>query len=145
MPLRFELPAALKLVHEMVMPVRWGDMDAMGHVNNTLYFRYFEIIRLDWFGRIGAPANPAGEGPVIVNACCSFLKQVEFPADILLRHFVADVGRTSFDTYFTLERCDQPGVVFANGGAKVVWVDSRLHQAVPLPEWLRQHIEPTTA
>jgi acyl-CoA thioester hydrolase len=141
-PLRFELPANLKQVHEMVMPVRWGDMDAMGHVNNTVYFRYFEVIRLDWFGRIGAPANPSGEGPVIVNACCNFLKQVEFPGDIRLRHFVAELGRTSFDTYFTLERCDEPGTVYANGGAKVVWVDSRLHKAVPVPAWLRSLVEP---
>jgi acyl-CoA thioester hydrolase len=31
----------------MVIPIRWGDMDAMGHVNNTIYFRYFETIRID--------------------------------------------------------------------------------------------------
>ena len=37
------LPEGLKLVHEMRIPVRWGDLDAMGHVNNTVYFRYFEI------------------------------------------------------------------------------------------------------
>jgi len=41
--MRFELPEAKKLTLEMVIPIRWGDMDAMGHVNNTLYFRYLEI------------------------------------------------------------------------------------------------------
>ena len=41
--MRFELPEQKKLTHQMVMPIRWGDMDAMGHVNNTLYFRYMEI------------------------------------------------------------------------------------------------------
>jgi acyl-CoA thioester hydrolase len=34
--MRFTLPAEKKLVHEMVIPMRWGDMDAMGHVNNTI-------------------------------------------------------------------------------------------------------------
>ena len=38
--MRFDLPDDLKLVHEMRMPVRWGDLDAMGHVNNTIYFRF---------------------------------------------------------------------------------------------------------
>ncbi len=42
--MRFDLPDRKKLVHEMIIPIRWGDMDAMGHVNNTLYFRYIEIV-----------------------------------------------------------------------------------------------------
>ena len=49
--MRFDLPEGLKLVHEMRIPVRWGDLDAMGHVNNTIYFRYFEALRIDWLNR----------------------------------------------------------------------------------------------
>ena len=45
--LRFTLPEKKTLVHEMVMPIRWGDMDAMGHVNNTNYFRYMESVRIE--------------------------------------------------------------------------------------------------
>jgi acyl-CoA thioester hydrolase len=45
--MRFELPADKMLKHETAISVRWGDMDAMGHVNNTIYFRYFEIARLE--------------------------------------------------------------------------------------------------
>ena len=63
--MRFEVPAEKKLTNEMVIPVRWGDMDAMGHVNNTVYFRYFEVARLDWLFRVGAPPNPSGSGTVI--------------------------------------------------------------------------------
>ena len=40
--MKLELPAEKKLVHEMDIPIRWGDKDAMGQVNNTLYFRYME-------------------------------------------------------------------------------------------------------
>ena len=35
------------------MPIRWGDMDAFGHVNNTVYFRYMEQVRISWFEQIG--------------------------------------------------------------------------------------------
>jgi hypothetical protein len=79
--LRFELPPVetLRFTHEMTIPIRWGDLDAMGHVNNTLYFRYFEIVRLQWFYDVGGPPRPDGEGPVIVNAFCNFLQQVDFP------------------------------------------------------------------
>jgi len=102
--MRFDIPEKKKLTFEMVIPIRWGDMDAMGHVNNTIYFRYFETIRIAWFEHIGCGPNPGGEGIVIVNACCNFIKQLEFPGDVLARHFVGHAGRTSFNTYMTLER-----------------------------------------
>jgi len=41
-----------KLVHVESIPVRWGDMDAMGHVNNTVYFRFMEQTRISWFERL---------------------------------------------------------------------------------------------
>jgi acyl-CoA thioester hydrolase len=143
--MRFELPEKKKLTFEMTMPIRWGDMDAMGHVNNTLYFRYLEIVRIEWIHRVGGAVNPEGEGIVIVNAFCNFLKQLEYPGDILAKHYVANAGRTSFDTYITLERTDRPGVIYAEGGAKTVWVDFPKQKAVPLPAWLRKLIEDSRA
>jgi acyl-CoA thioester hydrolase len=138
--MRFELPAQKKLVHEMTMPMRWGDMDAMGHINNTLYFRYFEIIRLDWFFRAAAPHGItalSGEGVIIVNAFCNFIRQLEFPGEIHARMFTAEVGRSSFDTFVTLERTDQPGVIYAEGGATTVWSDYAARKSKPMPAWLR--------
>lgn len=135
--MRFLIPDDKKLTHEMTFPIRWGDMDAMGHVNNTLYFRYLEMVRLDWFESIGLPANPAGEGPVIVNAFCNFYQQLEYPAQVLAKHYVRNPGRTSFDTYVTLERVDRPGHIHAAGGAKIVWVDFPKQKSTPLPQALR--------
>jgi len=136
--MRFEVPAEKKLTNEMVIPVRWGDMDAMGHVNNTVYFRYFEVARLDWLFRVGAPPNPSGSGTVIVNAFFNFIRQVEFPCELRARHYVANPGRSSFDTYLTLERSDQPGVLFAEGGSTIVWTDAATKKSAPLPDWLRE-------
>lgn len=135
--MRFTVPADKKLTHEMVIPIRWGDMDAMGHVNNTVYFRYLEVARLDWLYRVGGPPDPTGSGPVIVNAFCNFIRQLEFPGDVLARHYVTNPGRSSFDTYITLERTDAPGVIYAEGGAKTVWTDFKAQKSVPLPDWVR--------
>jgi acyl-CoA thioester hydrolase len=139
--MRFDLPDKKKLTLEMVIPIRWGDMDAMGHVNNTLYFRYLEIIRIEWLHRVGGAPDPKGEGPVIVNTFCNFIKQFEYPGDILAKHYVADPGRTSFNTFITLERTDDPGVIYASGGAKTVWVNFPLQKSAPLPDWLRKLVE----
>jgi acyl-CoA thioester hydrolase len=136
--MRFELPAEKKWVHEVTLPLRWGDMDAMGHINNTLYFRYMEICRLDWLFQAGAGVDKADAGPVIVNAFANFLRQLEFPGDIRVTMFVANPGRSSFDTYHTIERVDQPGIVYAEGGARTVWTDYRARKSAPMPDAFRQ-------
>ena len=138
--MRFELPDQKKLVHEVIVPLRWGDMDAMGHINNTLYFRYMEIARLEWIFKVGASTDLAAEGPVIVNAFCNFLRQLEYPGDVRVTLFVAEPGRSSFETYQTIERIDAPGVIYAEGGARVVWTDYRVKKSVPMPDWFRAHL-----
>jgi acyl-CoA thioester hydrolase len=93
--MRFELPEAKKLTLEMVIPIRWGDMDAMGHVNNTIYFRYLEIVRIEWLHQVVGASDAEGEGPVIVNTFCNLLRQLKYPGDVLAKHYVSDAGRTS--------------------------------------------------
>lgn len=138
--MRIDLPEQKKLVHEMTIPMRWGDMDAMGHMNNTVYFRYMEIARLQWLMSIGHPPDPKGIGLVIANAFCNFIHQLEFPAEVRVRSYVSSPGRSSFDTWATMERVDRPGVICASGGATAVWVDFPAQKSVPLPERLRQLI-----
>ncbi len=139
--MRFHLPEKKKLVHETTMPLRWGDMDAMGHINNTLYFRYMEVARLEWIFKLGASTSLLGQGPVIVNAFCNFLRQLEFPGDIRVAMFVANPGRSSVETYHTVERTDEPGVVYAEGGARLVWADHAAKKSAAMPDWFRAHLE----
>lgn len=110
----------------------------MGHVNNTIYFRYMEIIRLEWLRETGVPANPAGLGPVIVNAFCNFQIELKYPGEVLARLYTTDVGRTSFDTYTLLSRTDDPDTIYASGGSRVVWVDFPRRKSAPLPDRLRE-------
>jgi acyl-CoA thioester hydrolase len=139
--MRIDIPEQKKLVHQMVIPVRWGDMDAMGHVNNTIYFRYLEIVRIEWLHGLGGAPDPNGHGPVIANTFCNFIRQLTFPGDVLAKHYVANPGRSSFDVFITLERTDEPGVLYATGGATTVWIDFPKGRPVELPAWLRALIE----
>ena len=136
--MKFEIPEAKKLVFEMCIPIRWGDMDAMNHLNNTVYFRYLETIRIEWMRSIGCQPDASGEGPVIVNAFCNFYKQLEYPGDVLIKMYVSDPGRTTFETWGTMERADKPGVICAAGGATTIWVDFPAQKAKTLPDRLRQ-------
>lgn len=129
-----------KLVHTMRMPIRWGDMDAMGHVNNTNYFRYIESARIAWLEQVGGLANPAGEGPVIVSASMNFIKQLTYPGEIEVRTFVSPPGRSSVEVSHDIRLVGadgQPGDVHAEGTAKVVWVDFKIGKSAPLPDSLR--------
>lgn len=135
--MRIALPEHKKRVYELTLPIRWGDQDPMGHVNNASYFRYMETIRIDWFRSIGCLSTPLGEGPVIVNAFCNFYRQFAYPGDILLKLYVSDPGRSSFETWITLARAEQPEQIDAEGGATTVWTDFPQQKSAPMPDWLR--------
>jgi acyl-CoA thioester hydrolase len=140
--MKIEIPDKKKLVHEMTIPIRWGDMDAMGHVNNTNYFRYLEILRLDWLRSLGMLLDSSvKEGLVVINAFCTFHKQFEYPGEILAKMYASDAGRSSFESWATLTRTDDRHTVYASGGATTVWIDYAKQKSVPLPDWVRKVIE----
>ncbi|MEZ5447927.1 MAG: acyl-CoA thioesterase [Thiolinea sp.] len=77
------------------IPVRWGDMDAYGHVNNTVYFRFFEeacvqLIEQLASGRIAG----SNHGPVIVTANCAFLRPVLYPDTVRIDCYLAEIRAT---------------------------------------------------
>ena len=135
--MKIDIPDQKKLVFETHIAVRWGDMDAMGHVNNATYFRYMETARIDWFRSIGCVPDAQGEGPVIVTAFCNFYRQFEYPDEVLLKMYVSDPGRTTFESWATMEKVAEPGVVCAAGGATTIWVNFPQQKAVGLPDWIR--------
>ncbi len=139
--MKIEIPEHKKLVHEMRFQVRWGDMDVMGHLNNAMYFRYLESARMEWFHSIGVAGDPSVPGPVLANAFCNFYKQLAFPDEVLLRLYVSNPGRSSFDTWGLMTRVAEPEVLCAAGGGTMVWADVQAGRSVPLPDWVRALIQ----
>ncbi|MCY7307882.1 MAG: acyl-CoA thioesterase [Rhodoferax sp.] len=135
--MKFEIPEQKKLVYQMVIPIRWGDMDAMGHLNNGSYFRYLETCRIDWMQSLGARPDQDTQGVVIVNAFCNFYRQIEYPGDVRVKMYASDPARATFETWATMERTDNPDVVYAAGGATTIWVDFKAQKSRDLPDWLR--------
>jgi acyl-CoA thioester hydrolase len=128
-----------KLVHTERIPVRWGDMDAMGHVNNTVYFRYMEQTRISWFEAL----LPRGEawgttGIVIVNASCNFRKPINYPATVAVKMYAGPLGGSSLPTFYEMLVDDQ---LYADGEAKVVFIDMQKQKAMRIPDAIRGLIE----
>ncbi|HEX6529069.1 MAG TPA: thioesterase family protein [Burkholderiales bacterium] len=127
-----------KLVHVENIAIRWGDMDAMGHVNNTVYFRYMEQARIAWFEALVPRADAWGEiGIVIVNASCNFKKPINYPGTVEVRVFAGAPGGSSVPTFYELNLNDE---TYADGAATVVFV-GRDQRPLRIPDRIRSLIQ----
>ncbi|HEX8739639.1 MAG TPA: thioesterase family protein [Casimicrobiaceae bacterium] len=128
------------LVHTSRQPVRWGDMDMLGHVNNTVYFRYMEQARIEWiYALADGHGYRGGHGPVIVNASCTFREPLVYPGEVEVRMYLGDPGRSSIGSFYELwfdGRC------CADGAARIVWTDRTTGRPVPLPDAVRTLLPP---
>ncbi|MCL2656920.1 MAG: acyl-CoA thioesterase [Betaproteobacteria bacterium] len=125
------------LLHECIIPVRWGDQDALGHVNNTVFFRFMEQARVEWFEQQGVICNSdQPQTIVIVHASCTFLKPITYPANVRVRLYGGEPGRSSVMTRYELLDEDS-GNSYATGEAKVVWIDPVKGKSIALPDSLR--------
>ena len=123
---------------ELEIPVAWGDLDAFGHVNNTVYFRWFESARMVFFQRIGiSPNRPEKVGPIMATTSCDYLMPVEYPATVIVGARVQRIGNTSFvmENEATLE-----GTPVARGTTVIVLIDYRTGEKVPVPDDMRAAI-----
>ncbi len=126
-----------KLIYDTILPIRWGDMDAMSHVNNTVYFRYMEQTRIEWLESLGYGTGQHNEeGPVIVNAGCTFLVPLVYPGNVEVRMFIGHPGRSSLPTHYEL-RLQGNEKLYATGDAKMVWVNPASGRSIPLPDNMR--------
>lgn len=130
-----------RFLHQIELPVRWADMDAIGHINNVMYLRYCEIARLSWHETLGGPRlGEARETMVIVNVFCEFLVAARYPADLRVTMHGGAPGRSSFETYYAIEDIDN-GTLYAKGSAKIVWTDQVAEKSIPLPRYVRDRLE----
>jgi acyl-CoA thioester hydrolase len=125
--------------------VRWGDMDLLGHVNNTVYFVYLESARVEWLRQLGVTRGLGGasQGPTLVTVTCDFKKQVVYPAIIDVGVRVEKVGRSSFQmTYgLFLNGTDQ---LVARASSVNAWTDYAVGRAISLPDELRAKLSNLT-
>src|SRR3954462_15539128 len=81
----------------IALPVQWGDQDAFGHVNNTVYLRWFESARIAYFDAIGLREMIATEqiGPILASTPCHYRRPITYPETVRVGARVTRIGRTS--------------------------------------------------
>jgi len=130
-----------KLAHIERIPIRWGDQDPMGHVNNTVYFRYMEQARISWFDRL-VPEEDAWQATAIViaNATCNYRRAITYPGTVEVRLYVGAPGGASVPTFYEL-RVDADPEPYADGAAVVVFVDMKTQKSRRMPDEIRARLE----
>jgi len=120
-------------VHQKTFNIAWGDMDALGHVNNARYFDYFQEARIEWLQGIKLDMVQK-QGPVVIHVACTFLKAVVYPATLTIKSSIHSLGRSSLVMDHDLFQGEE---LMAQGTSKVVWVDYVANKSIPLPEEIR--------
>ena len=123
-------------------PVGWGDLDALQHVNNTVYFRWFETGRVALFRRVGwlGERRADGVGPILARASCVFRLPVGFPDTMEVGVGVTELAEDRFTVVYRIVS-DQLGAVVAKGEGRIVCFDYNAGKKTRLPDAVREALE----
>lgn len=123
------------------IPVAWGEMDAFRHVNNTVYFRYFESVRMVYFERIGLLdiLCETGVGPILATTRCDFKFPLTYPDRVDVGTRVSEIGEDRFTMMYHVFS-QQAGRTAARGEGVIVSYDYGAGGKCPLPDAARERI-----
>ncbi len=120
------------------MPVRWRDLDAFNHVNNSKYLSYLEEARLHWM--IGLPGKGMDDhvAPVVAAAQLNYRRPIAWPAQVVVELFVERLGTTSLSAGHRIIDAENPNVLYCDGHVVMVWIDRDSGAAAALPVAVRE-------
>lgn len=124
------------------LPVQWGDMDALGHVNHTIYIKWMETARMHYFDACGLSDLYRAQriGPILAGIEVSYLQPVVFAETIAIEATITRMGGASFDMNYRLTRLSEQMELVARGTAKLVIYDYSAQRPAPMPDALRSKI-----
>jgi len=135
-----ELKQTFHVVIEL--PVAWGEMDVFGHVNNIVYFRYFESARIAYFERSGVILHmkETGIGPILASTQCRFRAPLTYPDSVSVgtRAHSLEADRFTMDYRVVSHKLQS---VAAEGSGVIVMFDYTNNGKAPIPDVLRKNME----
>lgn len=118
--------------------IAWGDMDAFGHVNNVIFYRYIESARLAYLDQLNILSEPLLT--VVLSNQCHYLKPVVYPDQLKVGVKVEEIRNSAFRMKYTLYSEEQKSIV-ANAEAVIVCVDKTSMQKIKIPEYIVDKIK----
>jgi acyl-CoA thioester hydrolase len=131
-------------VHREV--VRFGDLDAMRHLNNVTFLRYFETARINFVRELWPGRNPIDgeerDGLIFAECHINYRSPVFLDEEVAVRCSVGEVRRSSFRVDFDMRVDERPA---ADGYGWLVGFDFETQRARPLDDDLRERLEAVSA
>lgn len=123
------------------LPVQWGDQDAFGHVNNTVYFRWYESARIAYSDKIGLTTmkETTNIGPILASIKCDYRLQIKYPDTVSIGASIRRLGRSSITMVHKLFS-QQSQAIAAEGESTIVLFDYNTQRSQAIPDELRQVI-----
>jgi acyl-CoA thioester hydrolase len=120
--------------------IRFRDVDVMGHVNNAVYFTYFEYGRVKFFYSAFQKEKFPGFAFILAHVSCDFIQPVTLDDRLTLQMWVKEIGGKSFKFHYQLVSADDPAVIFATGESVQVCFDYEKNVSVTVSTSLRKQL-----
>ncbi len=123
------------------LPVEWGDMDAFGMVNNTIYFKYFEHARIEYYKRLNLDVlstDRDGTGPIMAKTSCTFIRPLRYPDTLQIGVRAREIAEDRI--FFEMAIFSETAGLAAIGEAVIVIFDYRTNKKSGVPDSLRSEI-----
>lgn len=117
--------------------VRWRDLDAFNHVNNSKYLSYLEEARLRWMITMPGMGLEDHIAPVVAASNLNYRRPIGWPGDVVVELFVERLGNTSITLAHRIVDAGDNGVLYCDGNVVMVWIDRENGRAAPLPDFVR--------
>jgi acyl-CoA thioester hydrolase len=126
----------------MDITVNWGDMDALGHVNHSVFATWMETARMEYFSKMGMMElyEISNIGPILARIEVDYKFPIVFPDVVKVLTSVSRIGNSSFDMKYEISSLAKEGEVAATGKVVGVLVDYNTGKPVPMPEELKNSI-----
>ncbi|HET6586811.1 MAG TPA: thioesterase family protein [Oleiagrimonas sp.] len=120
--------------------VRWRDLDAFNHVNNSNYLTYLEQARLVWLRKVPGTWFDEHAMPVLATSEINYRRPIGWPADIVVELFCERLGKSSITVDHRIVDAEDADCLYSDGRVVMVWMDPASGKSVPLPQAIRDAV-----
>ena len=119
------------------LPVRWRDLDAFNHVNNSSYLTYLEEARLQWLSQVPGPWFDDAAMPVLAASELNYRLPIAWPATLQVELRCERLGNSSLTLAHRIVDAGDPARLYSDGRVVLVWMNPDSGRSVPLPAAVR--------
>lgn len=114
--------------------IRWNDLDAFGHVNNAVYFTYFEDGRQAFFIEVLGMRDIKQFQFIMAHQSCDYFKPIRLASLVDINLWVGEIGEKRFTLKYELVDQQDNDVIYASGETLIVTYDYQKQQTIKIPD-----------